>query len=170
MKNSRPARKAAVKKDSLALQSGVLLEILINGKPTLLCVVRGAVERLAESLGFPGAECRSITLAVDEAITNIIRHSYAGREDRPIAIYFRKARRRSAQGAEQGIEILLQDRGPAVDPAKLCGRDFNDIRPGGLGLHFIEECMDTLKYRRAENMNQWRLTKFIKPVKEIKNS
>ena len=152
------------------MQSGVLLEILINSKPTLLCVVRGAVERLAESLGFPQSECRSITLAVDEAITNIIRHSYGGREDRPIAIYFRKARRRAAQGAEQGIEILLQDRGPAVDPAKLCGRDFNDVRPGGLGLHFIEECMDTLKYRRAENMNQWRLTKFIKPVKETKNS
>ncbi len=43
--------------------------------PRLLSTVRGAVEPLAETLGFPAAQRRSITRAVDEALTNIVRHS-----------------------------------------------------------------------------------------------
>jgi anti-sigma regulatory factor (Ser/Thr protein kinase) len=146
----------------------VLLEILTTSKPMLLSVVRGAVERLADTLGFPAEQCRAVTLAVDEAMTNIIRHAYGGREDQTIAVYFRKARRRGRSGVEEGIEIVLHDSGPAIDRAKLCGRDLDDIRPGGLGLHFIEESMDIVKYKRAGKINEWRLAKYIKTEKKRK--
>ncbi len=43
----------------------------------MLCVVRGAMERLTEAFGFSEPDCRSVTRAVDEALTNIMRHSYA---------------------------------------------------------------------------------------------
>jgi serine/threonine-protein kinase RsbW len=170
MKRTAKTRKVSRRRQSIELRSGALLEILITSKPTLLCVVRGAVERLAESLGFPDAQARSITLAVDEAITNIIRHSYGGRENRPIAIYFRKMQHHSRGAAENGLEILLHDRGPAVDTAKLCGRDLNDVKPGGLGLHFIEECMDNVQYARVGKINQWKLRKFIQTAKEEQQS
>jgi len=48
----------------------------------------GNGERLAEVLGFPVEQCRSITRAVDEALTNIVRHSYSNRLDQPIACTF----------------------------------------------------------------------------------
>jgi serine/threonine-protein kinase RsbW len=159
-----------VEEGGLSLRPGVLLELLIRSKPTLLCVVRGAVERFAASLGFPPKQCRSVTLAVDEAIANIMRHAYGGQENQPIAVTFRKARRRSRHGVEEGLEIVLRDRGPAADPAKLCGRDLGDIRPGGLGLHFIRQSMDQAEYSRFGDINQWRLAKYVKPAKYANRS
>lgn len=165
MKKPLRTQKVLAETLSMDLRPGVLLELVINSNPTLLCVVRGAVERLADALGFPPEDCHAVTLALDEAIANIIRHAYGGHDGQPIAVDFRKVRRRSRRGLEEGLEILLRDRGRAVDPAKLCGRDLDDIRPGGLGLHFIRQSVDTAEYSRVGNFNQWTLTKYRKPAK-----
>lgn len=150
------------------LRPDELLELTITSKPSMLCVVRGAVERLAEGLGFSPEDCRAITLALDEAIANIMRHSYGGRDDQPIAAQFRKVSRQTSLGSEDGLEIVLRDRGPAVDPAKLYGRELDDVRPGGLGLHFIRQSMDTTNYARDGEFNQWTLTKYLKPTSGAK--
>ena len=78
--------------------------LALYSDPRLLSVVRWAVERLAETLGCPAVQCRSITRAVDEAVTNIVRHSYGNRLDQPIAMYFRRAQRRRERG-ETGATI-----------------------------------------------------------------
>ena len=49
------------------LKRGLLLELQLTSNPGLLCAVRGAVERLTESLGFSAPESRAVTRAVDEA-------------------------------------------------------------------------------------------------------
>ena len=135
--------------------------LALNSDPQWLSVVRGTVERLTETLGFPIAQCRSITRAVDEALTNIIRHTYRNRLDRPIAMYFRRAHRRHDGQVQQGLEILLCDRGPAVDECKLQGRSLDEIRPGGLGLHFIRQAMDTVEFTRKGPTNRLRLVKYL---------
>jgi len=56
---------------------------------------------------------------------------------------------------------VLEDRGKKVDRAKLCGRALEDVKPGGLGLHFIRESMDALEFRRRVGRNQLRLVKFL---------
>jgi serine/threonine-protein kinase RsbW len=143
---------------------GFLLLMTLCSNPRLLSTVRGAVEPLAEMLGFPGAQRRSITRAVDEALSNIVRHSYGNRPDRPITLYFRRARRRRGGSVEQGLEIVLCDQGPAVDPDKLRGRPLDELRPGGLGLHFIHEAMDTVEFRRKGLTNRLRLVKYVAPA------
>ncbi len=55
--------------------------LALYSNPRLLSVVRGAVERLAETLGFSAVQCRSITRAVDEAMTNIVRRSACSSQD-----------------------------------------------------------------------------------------
>src|SRR4029077_490680 len=75
-------------------RGGLLLMLAVCSNPQWLSVVRGAVERLTETLGFPAVQCRSIPRAVDEALTNIVRHSYGNRPGRLITMYFRRARRR----------------------------------------------------------------------------
>src|ERR1700739_3216670 len=114
---------------SAELNRDLLLKIGMLSDPKACYVVRGAVERVAETVGFAAAECRSVVREVDEALTNVMRHCYCGRLDQPIELYFRRLGRQSKAGRKKGLEILLCDRGPAVDPAKLHGAKPNKLRP-----------------------------------------
>lgn len=138
--------------------------LALYSNPRLLSAVRGAVERLTETLGFPDVQCRSITRAVDEALTNIVRHCYANRHDKPIALYFRSAQREQEGQIQHGLEILLCDRGPALDQSKWKGRPIEEIRPGGLGLHLIHQAMDTVEFTRRGPTNRLRLVKYLAPT------
>jgi serine/threonine-protein kinase RsbW len=142
---------------------GFLLKLELHSDPQLLTVVRGALERLTEVLGFSAPDRRSVTRAVDEALTNIMRHCYNGRTDQPIELYCSRVPPRPSQSAE-GLEILLCDQGPAVDPAKMRGRRLDEIKPGGLGLHFIRQSMDIVEYQRTDDTNQFRLVKYLQPA------
>ena len=145
-------------------RTGLLLMLAVYSNPKWLTVVRAAVERLTETLSFPAVEGASITRAVDEALTNIVRHSYGNRLDQPIFVYFRKTQRSNDGQAQNGLEILLCDRGPAVDRGRLQGRPLEEIRPGGLGLHFIRQAMDTVEFTRKGRTNQLRLVKYLAPT------
>lgn len=144
-----------------------VLKLELRSDPGVLCVVRAAMERLTEDVfGFTAPECRSVTRAVDEALTNIMRHAYQGRPDQPIEMICRRIRARGGAGRGDGLEILLCDRGPAVDPSKLRGRRLDEIKPGGLGLHFIRQSMDKVEFRRTRGMNELRLVKYSHPTTE----
>src|SRR5205807_9941938 len=105
--------------------------------------------------------------AVDEALTNIMRHCYNGRTDQPIELYCSRVLPPSTQFVG-GLQILLCDKGPAVDPSKLRGRRLDEIKPGGLGLHFIRQSMDTVEYHRAGATNQFRLVKYLQHATEAR--
>ena len=63
-----------------------------------------------------------------------------------------------------GIEILLEDGGIPVDSAKLKGRALEEIRPGGLGLHFMRQSMDVVEFGRKNDKNQLRMVKYLAPA------
>lgn len=148
------------------VRRGELLRLSLPSDPNLLCAVRGAVERLTEAFGFSASDCRAVTRAVDEALTNIIRHAYNSKDDQPIELQFRSVQRdAAAQSAETGMEILLSDRGTAVKREELCGRALSDVKPGGLGLHFIQESMDVVEYQRVNETNRLRLVKYVRAKK-----
>jgi anti-sigma regulatory factor (Ser/Thr protein kinase) len=146
------------------MSGDLLLRVELRSDPGMLCVVRAAMERLTEAFGFTEPECRSVTRAVDEALTNIMRHSYAGQTDRPIEVLCQRVPKRRNTG--DGFEVLLSDRGPAVDPAKLQGRRLDEIKPGGLGLHFIRQSMDVVEFKRERGSNLLRLIKYLQSGKQ----
>jgi len=170
MKTVHSARRGNAKERNGHLSRGLLLRLELSSDPGLLCAVRGAVERLTESFGFSAPDCRAVTRAVDEALTNIIRHAYRGRPDRPIEMFFRSVQREANHNAVEGLEILLCDRGPAIKPDQLCMRALEEVRPGGLGLHFIQQSMDIVEYKRANGTNRLRLVKYIRAPKQGVNS
>lgn len=137
-----------------------LFKIELHSHPQLLCVIRGAMEPLMEVLGFSAESGREIIRAVDESVSNIMRHSYHGRMDLPIELHCSRLERCNGAETEQGIEILIFDSGPTVDPTKLEARPLEEIRPGGLGLHIIRASMDSVEYKRDGQLNQLRLVKF----------
>jgi len=144
-----------------------LLRLELPSNPEILCVVRSAVMRLTETIGFPAAECRALTRAVDEALANIIRHAYGGRPGKPIELLCRRTQNRTGGKPRAGLEIVLVDQGAAVDRKKLCGRSLDDVRPGGLGLHFIQEGVDVMQYTSQAHRNRLRLVKYL-PAAESK--
>jgi serine/threonine-protein kinase RsbW len=146
-------------------RTGWLLRLELPSNPEILCVVRSAVMCLTEELGFPAAECRALTRAVDEALANIIRHAYGGRPGQPIELLCRRMQDRTGGRQRAGLEIVLEDQGAAADRKKLCGRSLDEVRPGGLGLHFIQNGVDVMQYTSQAHRNRLRLVKYL-PVAE----
>ena len=155
------AANSGTRKESKPTRS-FLLKLELRSHPELLCVVRGALGPLMETLGFTAESNRAIIRAVDEAVSNIMRHAYHGRANQPIELYCSRLDRRASGTSEQGIEILLFDCGPAVDTTKIEARPLDEIKPGGLGLHIIRSGMDTVEYKRAGRLNRLRLVKFAR--------
>jgi serine/threonine-protein kinase RsbW len=133
----------------------------LRSNPEMLCVVRNALGELAAKLGFSEPECRAVVLAVDEALTNIIRHAYLGDAEQPIEASFRRIQVPRDGESGEALEIVLEDRGVTANTKKMCGRALEDVRPGGLGLHFIRESMDTVEFGRRKGRNQLRLVKIL---------
>ncbi len=137
----------------------LLLKLSLLSDPRLLCAVRAAVGEVAAVSGFKDAELRSVVLAVDEALSNVIRHAYRGASDCPIQISFYRSHLKHDGNARDALQIQIVDRGVPVQPERLIGRSLDDIRPGGLGLHFIRETMDSVTFRHAGGRNYLRLIK-----------
>src|SRR6516162_5180265 len=106
----------------LVSQGSLLLKMELRSNPETLCVVRDALGKLAETLGFSEPECRAVVLAVDEALTNIIRHAYLGDAERPIEASFRRIQAPGDIESGAALEIVLEDSGVTVNPEKMCGR------------------------------------------------
>ena len=140
----------------------LLLKMGLRSRPESLCIVRGAVMQLTEMLGFSEPECRAVVLALDEALANVIRHAYAGNPKRPIEVSFRLIRAPWRGASRAALEIVLVDRGRKIDRPKLRGRLLEDVRPGGLGLHFIRQNMDAVEFRRTAGRNRLRLVRFLR--------
>ncbi len=138
----------------------LLLRLQLHSDPQVLCGVRGAVSPIAAAIGFNEEDCRAITLALDEAITNVIRHAYNGKLGRRIEIEFNKLN--GAASEKSALEIVLFDRGAKPKPGAFKGLPPGELRSGGLGLHFMRQSMDTVVHSRVGSTNRLRMVKFIR--------
>jgi len=91
-----------------------------------------------------------------------------GRPGKPIELLCRRTQVRTGGKPRTGLEIVVVDQGAAVDRKKLCGRSLDDVRPGGLGLHFIQEGVDVMQYTSQAHRNRLRLVKYL-PAAESKS-
>jgi anti-sigma regulatory factor (Ser/Thr protein kinase) len=136
----------------------VHLKFLVPSHPRFLCVVRAAVEELGLVYGLPEEDCRAITLAVDEALANVIRHAYHGKSDRAIEV--------NCHASAERLEFTLLDQGEAPDPARICGQPMDDVALSGRGTHIMKMVMDDVCYERVPEGNQVRLTKRLTGAKD----
>lgn len=131
---------------------GTSCKIEFPSDPQLLSVMRRAVEEWGRLAGFREEQCRSLTLAVDEALSNIMRHAYAGRADQPIELLCRRD--------DALVEFVLTDSGREADLTRVESRPPEELRAGGRGVHFIREIMDQVEYERLPGQNRLRLVKY----------
>lgn len=141
-------------------ESGTI-RLQLTSSTKCLPVVRGAVERMAALEGFNGNDTHELTLAIDEALANVIKHGYQNRDDQPIELTLSTIR---SSGGAPGLSIVVRDYGRQVDPATIHSRDLNEVRPGGLGVHIIQTVMDEVEYTCPSGGGmQLRMVKFVEP-------
>jgi len=118
---------------------GEVLRLRVPARPDRLKLIRATVEQAATYVGATEAWTFDMTMAVDEACQNIIRHAYGSRPDAgDIVIDF--IRRGDT------MEVHLMDFADPVDPTKIKSRDLSEVRPGGLGVHLIKSVCDDARF------------------------
>jgi anti-sigma regulatory factor (Ser/Thr protein kinase) len=127
--------------------AGLFLHVTFDmcSRPCCLPIVRATVGQLASMVGWDEAESRAITLAIDEALANVIRHAYHGRTDQRIELH--------CDAREGELQFRLRDTGDAPDPSLICAREVGCDKIGGLGTHIIRDVMDTVSYQTGDEGN-----------------
>ncbi len=123
------------------------VEIKLVSDPMFLAGARELILGLTHRLGFKQDASGQIALAVDEALANVINHGYERQCDQPIWIKIWT----TADEDEPGLRIHIEDEAKQIDPDSICGRDLDDVKPGGLGVHIIRQVMDTVVYEKKES-------------------
>jgi anti-sigma regulatory factor (Ser/Thr protein kinase) len=115
-----------------------MIELHLTSNPEMLRVLRASVQQMCCLAGFNKIDCSKITLAVDEACTNVIKHAYKGRGGQPIVVMCKIDADR--------LIITVQDYGEPANIDNIKPRPLDDIRPGGLGVYIIRSVMDEVQY------------------------
>lgn len=118
-----------------------ILDLSFVSKPDRLKLVRSVVRDSAALCGCSSDCAEDIVIAVNEACMNVIQHAYNRHEDGKIVLEIWKN-----GGA---IVFRLVDFADPIDVKKVKPRDLDDLRPGGLGTHFIEQIMDEMAFLSA---------------------
>jgi serine/threonine-protein kinase RsbW len=117
--------------------------------------VREFVGEQARVHGFTDDDVNKITLAVDEACTNIIKHGYNYSPDHFIEVMI------SREGGT--FEITIADQGKKFDPNSIESPDMKEYlthyRRGGLGIYLMKRIMDNVEFSFHRDRNILRMTK-----------
>lgn len=131
------------------------ITVELRSNPLYLSGMREMVGSVARRLGFAEDACGHLALAVDEALCNVMKHGYQKATDRPIWIRLTPLGGvgtpesiHASGNPTVGLRIVLEDEARQVEPHQIKGRNLDEIRPGGLGVHIIHEVMDEVRYEK----------------------
>lgn len=114
-----------------------------------------AIPKISQSLdetmrihAFSDEEILDTQLAVEEAVTNVIMHGYAGNPGQ-IALTCR-----TTHGL---VEVQIEDTAPQFNPLSIpqpdIDGDIEERKIGGLGVFLIQQVMDEVIYRYEDGKN-----------------
>lgn len=103
----------------------------------------------------------NVLVALQEMVTNVLRHAYEHDESKPIEVRF--------ELTDDMLEIVLRDQGPPFDPlsfdtAECQIEEGMPTEVGGYGIHIARMVMDNVGYRRDGAWNELRLDKGIRAI------
>ncbi len=122
-----------------------------------LQLIRNTLRQLFSQHNMAKKIADEIVIALNEACMNIIQHAYFGKEGGKILIVIEKN--------NEKWRFELTDFAPMVDIKSIKAKDLAEVRPGGLGLNFIQQIMDSVVFENIHNEryqgNRLTLTKKI---------
>ena len=105
--------------------------------------IRSMIVDFLNNHKLPVKEIKEIELGTDEAVTNIIKHSYKEENKKNIIEV-------ELEFSENKVIIHLYDNGTPVNEKKIKPRELSDVKPGGLGTYFINKIMDEVRWKKSD--------------------
>ncbi len=132
------------------------VQLQVPGKLEKLPLIIEFIENSMNKFGMGGYEQFQTQLAIDEAVTNIMLHGGLEEEEK-ITLKCIK------EGNE--VTIIIEDKGKPFDPTSMPEPDITapleKRKTGGLGIYFIKQYMDQVKYEYKDQKN---ILTFIKNI------
>ncbi len=136
------------------------IELRLSGCVDHLRLVWQAGETVLEAVSFvddPEGTRYNVLVALQEILSNIYRHAYAGDATKPVTV--------ELSAGEEGFSVTLRDQGPAFDPRTIPTPALPDDRlpadSGGFGIMIARAVMDAIDYQRIGDSNVVKMTKAI---------
>jgi len=116
-----------------------ILTMSFHAKRENVRIVRAVVRNFLLLRGVFEQDIFDTELALDEAVANVIEHTYKYDESKIIILTL------IWKGDE--LEVLIRDFGPKVDPEKVKPRPLEELREGGLGVYIIQKIFDEMYWK-----------------------
>ena len=130
------------------------VEIHITSDPRWLGLLRRVVDEFAHHAGFDTKDRHALLVAVSEAVSNVMKHSYHGDAEQKLSL--------RCEIVDGEIEICIKDQGEAFDPKAKEMLPPEEVRPGGRGVYLMKEIMDEVEYLRDGDTNCVRMKKYAR--------
>lgn len=138
-----------------------ILELDVNAEYSKLEHIRDKILDTALSIGFDEDNAYLISLAVDEACTNLIRYAYNFESGKRIQVTAEITQ-------DRAFSVYIYDTGEPFNSLDVPSPDmttyFNEFKQGGLGIFIMRKAMDVIQYnpaKGAQKKNQLILTKYL---------
>ena len=129
----------------------------IPSQTRYLNLVTGLAKRAAAVAGMDDATAAKVSIAVDEAVTNVIIHAYHGEADHQVDLELR-----FVPGA---LEIRIWNTGDGLRDDDVVLPDPREYvkhpRKGGLGLLLMSRFMDEIHFLEVGGRSECRMTKKV---------
>jgi serine/threonine-protein kinase RsbW len=137
---------------------GEIVEVTLPSSTRHLHAMRVLTSTLAESMGFGEKDSEKTALAVEEALTNVMEHSYHGDANRRMQVIFELQREK--------LTVRILHNGDQVEASRLHASDdlsnfFAQKKRGGLGILIMKRCMDEVTYKSGPPLNECCMIKYL---------
>lgn len=132
-----------------------ITDFVIRNDLADLAEASAALERFGAQFNVPRKPLVQLQIALDEMASNVIKYAWPEGGDHEIHI-------RLAQ-EEGAVTMVIEDDGRPFDPLLAdpppVAKPGQPPKPGGLGIHFVKQMIDTVEFSRIGNRNRLTLIK-----------
>ena len=128
--------------------------LILRSRLTDLARVPSWVESLGARYSISENVQFAINLCLEEALSNVIRHGYAGAEDCSLSVSF-------TPRGDGAFEFVVEDEAPGFNPLEAVERPVIGAEDtglvGGQGIRLLQRFTDGVEYQRMPNGNRLRM-------------
>src|SRR6056297_2223408 len=110
-------------------------------------VIRASLRSFLKLKKVSDAEIFDTELAINEALANVIEHTYNFITEEIIILKL------FWEDEKRECTFEIQDQGEPVDVNKIGSRDLDDLKDHGLGVYLMKNIMNEIEYRPIKNGN-----------------